>query len=167
MNVQTTSVLRLENALLLATKAHYGQLDKAGQPYILHPIAVMEMIRKEFAEHPKKIPAGVTLDDLLIAALLHDTVEDTEVTLDQIDQEFGPVVREIVDGVTRRRDSWKDHIGDENYIDFIYRAKRQPGSRIVKTADLHHNMSRIHNLPPSEQGILNRYLRAERILNDE
>lgn len=150
---------RVERAIVMATMAHAGQKDKSGQPYILHPLSVALIIRKEFHTYPEKLPAGISLEDLFISGLLHDVVEDTDVSLEQIDQEFGPTVRDIVDGVTRRE--------DEVYIkEFIPRAKKHPGARIVKIADLHHNMSRISNLPPDEQGILQRYLRAERILND-
>jgi GTP diphosphokinase / guanosine-3',5'-bis(diphosphate) 3'-diphosphatase len=154
----------LEIALDFAASKHWGQKDKSGQPYIFHPIRVAFIIQKEFTTYPEKLPAGITLDDLMVAGLLHDVVEDCGVTLDQIEEKFGKTVRDIVDGVTRR---YITADKKERYIeDFIYRAKAHPGSRIVKIADLHHNMSRINNLPESERSIINRYLRAERILND-
>jgi GTP diphosphokinase / guanosine-3',5'-bis(diphosphate) 3'-diphosphatase len=149
---------RVKEAVLLATTSHHGQKDKAGQAYITHPLAVMLEVQREFTEQPDRIPEGMTLEDLLCAAVLHDVVEDTPVTLDKIEARFGKVVRDIVDGVTRRE--------GEVYIDFILRAKKHPGARIIKVADLLHNMSRISNLPKEEQGIIHRYQKAERILND-
>ncbi len=152
---------KLELALQFSLASHANQSDKGNQPYILHPICVSLIIRKEFTTYPEKLPAGITLEDLMVSGLLHDVVEDCGVTLNEIEEKFGPMVREIVDGVTRRVTPKK-----EVYIDYIRRAKKHPGSRIVKIADLHHNMSRISNLPLAEQNILQRYLRAERILND-
>src|SRR5271157_3519540 len=153
----------IEIALDFATSKHWGQKDKSGQPYIFHPISVAMILRKEFTTYPDKLPVGITVDDLVVAGLLHDVVEDCGVTLDQIEEKFGPVVRQIVDGVTRR---YITADKKETYMDFVRRAKLHPGARVVKIADLHHNMSRIHNLPLAEQDILRRYLRAERILND-
>lgn len=161
------NISAIEIALDFASSKHWGQKDKSGQPYILHPIRVMFIIQKELTIHPEKLPAGTTLENLMVAGLLHDVVEDCGVTLNEIEELFGPVVREIVDGVTRRIlriPAYEDE--KETYVDFIRRAKKHPGAKIVKIADLHHNMSRIGNLPLAEQGILKRYLRAERILND-
>ena len=73
----------------VAERAHEGQLRKSGEPYITHPLAVAAIL------------AGLSLDDVTIAAaLLHDAVEDTGVTLDDLERDFGPVVASIVDGVT-------------------------------------------------------------------
>lgn len=113
---------KITEALVLAAEAHAGQVDKLGHAYILHPMAV--------ASH------YVPLDDetAQIAALLHDTVEDTWVTLDQIGQQFGGLVVEAVDHLTRRP--------GEVYSDFIQRCARNPVARIVKHGDLRHNMDR-------------------------
>lgn len=154
------TIERIERAIILATEAHSGQKDKSGQPYILHPLAVAEHVHTKYKNQHWPY-TQFTLEDLIVAAVLHDVVEDTTVTLEQIEDEFGPIVREIVDGVTRR----KRPPMAETYMDFIRRAKKHIGSRMVKLADLHHNMSRISNLPLKEQDILQRYLRAEKILN--
>jgi (p)ppGpp synthase/HD superfamily hydrolase len=153
----------VERALVAATLAHLGQKDKSGQPYILHPIRVAMIIQKEFATYPEKLPEGFTVEDLMIAAFLHDAAEDTEFGLYEIEALWGTKIYDIVDAVTRRTPPGKPK---EVYMDFIRRAKKHPAGRIVKIADLHHNMSRINNLPVEERDILDRYLRAERILND-
>ena len=149
---------RLELALQFAIEAHGSQRDKAGQPYINHPIAVAESIQEKYKDGywPYR---EFTLEDLIVAALLHDVVEDTNVTLDLVELEFGLPVRIIVDGVTRRKP-----LG-ETYQTFVKRAKQHPGSRLLKLADIYHNLSRIDSLPSEEQGIRKRYELAVRELN--
>ncbi|MFC7218629.1 RelA/SpoT family protein [Streptomyces polyrhachis] len=80
----------LSRAYLLAEASHRGQMRKSGEPYITHPLAVTLILAELGAE-------GTTLT----ASLLHDTVEDTEVTLEQVEEEFGAEVRYLVDGVTK------------------------------------------------------------------
>ena len=81
---------RIMQALEFAAKAHEGQKRKSGEPYIFHPIEVA------------KILVAYDCDtDSIIAALLHDTVEDTEVTLDQVKKLFGQEVASLVDGLTK------------------------------------------------------------------
>jgi len=80
----------IERAYVAAEQAHRGQLRKTGDPYITHPVAVTEIL------------AGYGLDaPTLAASLLHDTVEDTDVTLHQIEVEFGTEVARLIDGVTK------------------------------------------------------------------
>ncbi len=141
---------RLSLAIKWAVEAHEGQLDKAGKPYIDHPKAVAAWIQQKYAGQPWPY-REFNLEDLMISAWLHDVVEDCDVTLDEIERGFGPIVRAIVDGVTRRKPS------GETYRTFVKRAKQHPGSRMLKLADLHHNLSRIDNLPPEEQNIRKRY----------
>jgi (p)ppGpp synthase/HD superfamily hydrolase len=106
-----------EKALALATEAHKGQTDKAGQDYILHPLAVAESVSTQTAK---------------IVALLHDTVEDAEVSLDDIKLVFGETVAEAVDALTRR--------DGEEYFKYLERVKANPLAKEVKLADLKHNM---------------------------
>lgn len=152
---------RLDQAIKLAVDAHEGQLDKAGKPYIEHPKAVAAWIQQKYAgQHwPYR---EFTLEDLVIAAWLHDVVEDTSVTLEDIEREFGLSVRVIVQGVTRLNTAPGQK---ETYRTFIKRAKQHPGSRMLKLADLHHNLSRIDQLPPEEQSIRRRYEKAVAELN--
>ena len=81
---------KIENALLFATKAHAGKYRKGtDRPYIIHPIEVMSIVM-HFTDD----------EDVLAAAVLHDTVEDASVTIQRIEKEFGPRVAELVASVT-------------------------------------------------------------------
>ncbi len=108
----------LEDAILLATEVHRGQKDKGGAPYILHPLRVMLRV------------AG---DTEQMAAVLHDVVEDTWVTLEQLRKDGYPeaVVR-AVDCLSRRK--------DEDYDAFVARINPNAVARRVKLADLEDNM---------------------------
>jgi uncharacterized membrane protein YebE (DUF533 family) len=121
--------LTLERAIEIAASAHRGQIDKAGRPYILHPIRVMLALDTEEEQ---------------IVGVLHDVVEDTPWTFEQLRAEgFSQVVLEALDSVTGRE--------GEPYMDFAACAGRNEIGRRVKMADLRDNMdmSRIAN--PTEQ----------------
>jgi (p)ppGpp synthase/HD superfamily hydrolase len=131
----------------LAERAHHGQEDKAGRPYIEHPRAVAAAL----AEHG---------DHAVMAGLLHDVVEDTDVTLDDLRAAGYPAeVVDAVDAVTRRP--------GETYMQFVARAADHPLGRLVKLADNAHNSSpeRLAALPPEQAtGMARRYARARAIL---
>lgn len=150
----------IEKAVMMATLWHMGQKDKGGQTYILHPLAVMSFIQAECTEHPERIPMGLLAQDLLIAGILHDVVEDCGVSLGEIKNLFGSVVMGLVDAVTRRE--------GEKYFDFVRRTKLDEGAVIVKRADLKHNMSpaRMANLSEKEKGMIHRYEKAVQILDE-
>lgn len=108
----------LEKALEVALKAHRGQRDKAGQPYILHPLRVMHAVAGEEAR---------------AVALLHDVVEDTGVTADDLRRAgFPPAVVEAVEALTKQE--------GEEYAAFIERVRLVPLARQVKLADLEDNL---------------------------
>lgn len=153
---------RLEAAIHLACRAHRGQLDADRLPHIVHCMEVMLMVKHEYEKRPLDdlIRQLFSLEDLLVAAILHDTVEDSEdnynqgligaedvVILDTIRQDFGEIVADIVDGVSRRIIKKGKKTDKEFYRDLIYRAKDNPGSAFLKTADLLHNISRNHHIP--------------------
>src|SRR5262245_53659472 len=130
----------LERAIAIAAAAHAGQRDKAGAPYILHPLRVM-LAQKEPAPR--------------IAAVLHDVVEDTPWTLDQLRAEgFSEEVLRAVDALTKR--------DGEDYISFVERAGRDPVARPVKIADIRDNMdtSRIATITDRDRTRLERYRQA-------
>jgi guanosine-3',5'-bis(diphosphate) 3'-pyrophosphohydrolase len=110
-------VATLEKALEIAARAHSGQRDKEGLPYILHPLRVMSRVNGEPAQ---------------IVAVLHDVVEDTSVTLDDLRAAgFTPEVIEAVTCVTHRR--------EEPYAEYVIRCRDNPLARQVKLADLEDN----------------------------
>jgi (p)ppGpp synthase/HD superfamily hydrolase len=130
----------LEKAIAVAAAAHAGQVDKAGEPYILHPIRVMLRLHG---------------DDARIAGVLHDVVEDTEWTLDGLSEAgFSDVVVDAVESVTRR-----EH---ETYEAFIARASKNPIGRRVKIADLEDNLDldRIPNPTAEDHARIEKYRRA-------
>jgi (p)ppGpp synthase/HD superfamily hydrolase len=107
----------IEGALQIAAKAHEGQKDKEGQPYILHPLRAMMNVEGETA---------------MIVAVLHDVVEDTAVTLDDLRQAgFSETVLHAVELVTHQK--------DEPYADYLVRCKANTIARQVKLADLQDN----------------------------
>lgn len=139
-------------ALKHAVKAHAGQLDKCGQPYILHPIAVAEAV--EGAE-------TLAIENLVIVALLHDVLEDTDYRLPR--QDLSTAQAAALDYLTR----WTGATY-EDYIDRLCEAIEPKGAKfelplIVKLADLYHNLQpeRQACLPEKERKSLEgRYLKA-------
>jgi guanosine-3',5'-bis(diphosphate) 3'-pyrophosphohydrolase len=111
-------VMNLTTAIIMAAEAHEGQTDKHGEPYILHPLRVMLAMKHE---------------DERIVAVLHDVVEDTEVTLDELTTAgFSPEVVAAVNAISRDRFE-----SSQQYYD---RIKLNPLARRVKLADLTDNM---------------------------
>ncbi|ALF59335.1 RelA/SpoT family protein [Psychrobacter urativorans] len=122
--------------------AHIKDKRKSGEPYITHPIAVAEIL------------AGFRLDrDTIIAAILHDTVEDTEVSDDQLAQRYGKVVARLVDGVTKLKSS--SHNKQENkaatFHKILTATLDDPRVLIIKLADRLHNMSTLDSVRPEKQ----------------
>lgn len=123
----------LEKALIFATDAHEGQVRKyTGDPYITHPIAV------------SKIVETITNDkDIIAAALLHDTVEDTEVTLEEIEENFGSRVAIFVENLTDISTLGQGNRKTRKRIDLEHTAQATPEAKTVKLADLIHNTGSI------------------------
>ena len=135
----------LEKALSLALKAHQGQKDKSGQPYILHPVRVMLQFQEAEAR---------------IVALLHDVLEDSDISIDELQQAgFGTKIIEAVRCLTRKP--------NEEYLDYIRRIKENPLARKVKLADLKDNLdvNRLEELQAKDCRRLERYLQAKKILS--
>lgn len=138
----------LADAIALAARAHQTQVDKAGEPYILHSLRVMFRVREQ----------GYRVE-VQAAAVLHDVVEDTPITLDEV-AALDPAVSVLVDAVTRRP--------REVYADFIRRAAQDPEARAIKLADVDDNRSRLDRLRPEEAEFLTkRYENALAILRDD
>ena len=135
-----------DKALQIAMRAHAGQKDKAGHDYIMHPIRVSERCSDLRAR---------------IVALLHDTIEDTDVTADYLrEQGFTEEIVEAVLSVTRRE--------GEEYDNYVHRAAQNELGKMVKRADLEDNMDvrRYVELTDRDVERLRKYLRAwQELLN--
>ena len=130
---------RIMQALEFAAKAHEGQKRKSGEPYIFHPIEVA------------KILVAYDCDtDSIIAALLHDTVEDTEVTLDQVKKLFGQEVASLVDGLTKLGKiyfSSQEEQQIENLRKMLLAMAKDIRVILIKLADRLHNMRTLDGQP--------------------
>ena len=133
----------LEDAYRVAEEAHEGQVRKSGEPFIEHPLAVAEIL------------ADLRLDTTtLTAALLHDTVEDTEVTVARIQQGFGEDVARIVDGLTkldRLEFRTRELAQAENVRKMIVAMAGDIRVLLIKLADRLHNMRTVQALSPGKQ----------------
>lgn len=119
----------VEQAYVVAEKAHRGQLRKSGDPYITHPVAVATILAE----------LGMT-PSTLAAALLHDTVEDTEYSLDQLRREFGPEIAMLVDGVTKLdKVTYGDAAQAETVRKMVVAMSRDIRVLVIKLADRLHN----------------------------
>lgn len=108
-------------ALCYAYHAHHGQLDYNGIPFIFHPLHLAEQMDDEIS---------------CCAALLHDIVEDTSITLEDLRKEFPQEVVEIVALLTHRDDAEHNHT---NYWEYIHKLKNHPLAKKIKLADIAHN----------------------------
>ena len=136
----------LERAIELAVEHHKGQSDKAGKPYILHPLRLMMSVDK---------------DDEKIVAVMHDIVEDTEITLDDLRNEgFSDEVLSAIECISKK--------DGEDYDSFIERISHNPLAIRVKLADLEDNMdkTRLSDVTEKDLERLEKYKRAkEQLLN--
>ena len=133
-----------DKALRIAIRAHKGQKDRSGKEYIMHPIRV--------SERCKTMPAK-------IVAILHDTIEDTEITPEILLSEGFP--QNIVDAVLS-----VTKLDGESYEDFVRRSEKNPIGKEVKLADLEDNMDirRLNGITDKDVKRLKKYLKAWRYL---
>ena len=136
----------LDKAIAFAVRAHAGQLDRDGTPHIHHSLRVMELVR---AIVPKD-------EEMQVAAVLHDVIEDTPFTEEDIRRRFGDRVMRIVLGVTR--------MPGEVYADFVRRAAQDQDSRLLKVCDVTDNLRRSE---AAGDEIAKRYHKALKILSEE
>jgi (p)ppGpp synthase/HD superfamily hydrolase len=138
--------LLLERAIEIAVTAHAGQRDRSGRIYILHPLRLMMNVRS---------------DEEKIVAVLHDVVEDTHWTMDDLRREgFPKKLLQALDCVTKRE--------GESYERFVERSAKNPLARRVKIADLEDNMDvrRLAEATPKDGERLAKYLAAWRKLTE-
>ena len=136
-----------KKAIRLAFRAHKGQKDRAGLPYILHPVHLAEQM---------------TTEDACVVALLHDVLEDTDVTEDELRAEgFTEPQLDAVKLLTRTK--------DEDYFDYVKRIRGNALAKTVKLADLEHNSdrTRIGTFSEKDEIRFQKYQKARAILTDE
>jgi guanosine-3',5'-bis(diphosphate) 3'-pyrophosphohydrolase len=134
---------RVEDAFVFACEHHAAQRRKSGEDFIVHPVGVA------------RICAGMRLDtETLCAALLHDTVEDTTASIEEVRERFGEEIAQIVDGVTKLTDivfQSRDEAQAENYRKMMMAMATDIRVILIKLADRLHNMRTIEALPKQKQ----------------
>lgn len=149
-HLSTSDLARIEKAFILGKKMHEGQLRKSGEPYFIHPITVALMLVDMHGDC-----------DTIIAALLHDTVEDTPLTLREIDEQFHGTVATLIDGLTKLSSA---DIATNPKLDEQIESMRKIFTlmeqdvriMVIKLVDRLHNMQTIEFLAPAKQTSLAR-----------
>ncbi len=127
-------------AFNLANKAHMNMRRRSGEPYIIHPIEVAKIVNAELSLGAKSIAA----------ALLHDVVEDTDYTLEDIEKHFGPKIASIIDGLTKISGNYDNRNTSkqaENFRKMLLTLSDDIRVILIKTADRLHNMRTLDSLP--------------------
>ena len=134
---------QLRTAFEIAAEAHKTMRRKSGEPYILHPLAVAMICVEE-------IGLGVRSS---ICALLHDTVEDTDITLEMVTREFGPEIAKIVDGLTKISNVLDANSSQqaENFKKILLTLTDDPRVILIKLADRLHNMRTLESMKREKQ----------------
>ncbi|HEX6416573.1 MAG TPA: RelA/SpoT family protein [Candidatus Saccharimonadales bacterium] len=148
LHYEEDELLELDHAIDFATKAHAGQKRKSGEPYIIHPLSVATTL----------IEWDMDIDTVL-AGVLHDTVEDTEVTFEQIESLFGRDVAFLVDGVTKISQARAGMRDLESYLPqtkdnlskLLIAVSQDVRVIIIKLADRLHNLQTLQHMKPDKQ----------------
>lgn len=142
-HVKIKDITLIRKAFDLAKESHKGVKRKSGEPYILHPIAVAKIVTSE-------IGLGTTS---ITCALLHDVVEDTEYTLEDINHFFGEKISTIIDGLTKISDVFdkQSSLQAENFRKMLMTLSDDVRVILIKLADRLHNMRTLDSMPPNKQ----------------
>jgi len=130
----SVAIIKASNFAAIKHKSQKRK-DPEGTPYINHPIGVAQLLAE----------GGVTDTDVLQAALLHDTVEDTDTSLTEIEQEFGAKVRDIVDEVSDDKDKEK---AERKRLQIVHAPHASTEAKLVKLADKLYNLRDLERAPP-------------------
>lgn len=133
----------VHQAYLVAEKAHEGQMRRSGDPYITHPVAVAEILAKMRLDYQS-----------IMAALMHDLLEDTPVSKAMVAEQFGDPVAELVDGVSKLTQMHFESRAEaqaENFRKMLLAMVRDIRVILVKLADRLHNMRTLATLPPKKR----------------
>ena len=133
----------IKRAFFLAKEAHEGVRRRSGEPYIVHPLAVARIVVDEIGLGVKSV----------IAALLHDVVEDTDYTVEDIESRFGPKIALMVDGLTKMSGVFKTSASEqaENFRKMLLTLSDDVRVILIKIADRLHNMRTLESMPPHKQ----------------
>jgi len=131
----------IEKAFNLANEAHWNMRRKSGEPYVIHPISVAKIVNQEIGLGAKSIAT----------ALLHDVVEDTEYTLNDIEKEFGPKIASLIDGLTKISGTYNKETSTsmqaENFRKMLLTLSDDLRVILIKIADRLHNMRTLDSMP--------------------
>lgn len=138
-----TDLRLIRKAYKLAYEAHKGVRRKSGEPYILHPIAVAKICTNEIGLGTKSV----------ISALLHDVVEDTDYTIEDIENHFGKKIASIIDGLTKISGVFdnKSSLQAENFRKMLLTMSDDVRVILIKLADRLHNMRTLDSMPPNKK----------------
>lgn len=140
--VSAEDMTRLRDAYEFAKMAHSAQKRKTGEPYILHPIAVATIVAEELLMEA----------NVVMAAFLHDVVEDTPYTIDDIKKSFGDDVAFLVDVVTKKKKQKYDESKQvDNYRQMLNSIQYDIRALLIKLADRMHNMRTLSSMPADKQ----------------
>jgi GTP pyrophosphokinase len=130
----------IEKAFRVANEAHWNMRRKSGEPYVIHPLAVARIVNQEIGLGAKSITA----------ALLHDVVEDTEASLEDIEKDFGPKIASLIDGLTKISETYNKEnssLQAENFRRMLLTISDDIRVIMIKIADRLHNMRTLDSLP--------------------
>ncbi len=133
----------IKKAFFLAKEAHKGVRRRSGEPYIIHPIAVAKIVVDEIGLGVKSV----------VAALLHDVVEDTTYTVEEIESMFGAKIASMVDGLTKMAGVFNSNVSEqaENFRKVLLTLSDDVRVILIKIADRLHNMRTLGAMPPNKQ----------------
>jgi GTP pyrophosphokinase len=131
----------IDKAFRIANEAHWNMRRKSGEPYIIHPIAVAKIVNQEIGLGAKSIAT----------ALLHDVVEDTEYSLEDVEREFGPKISSLIDGLTKISGTYNKEnsssLQAENFRKMLLTLSDDLRVILIKIADRLHNMRTLDSMP--------------------